>query len=46
MLINIQEIHNMRNKIAAQSELVKMMDEHLKLHKTHQSTASATDKER
>ena len=36
----------MRNKIAAQTELVKIMDEHLKLHKTHQDTASANDKEK
>ncbi|XP_065905036.1 phosphatidylinositol 3-kinase regulatory subunit gamma-like isoform X2 [Dysidea avara] len=45
LTVTMQEIHNMRNKIAAQTELVKIMDEHLKLHKTHQDTASANDKE-
>jgi len=41
----LQEMHDMRGIIAAQDELIKIMDEHLKLHKTHQATASATDRE-
>ena len=40
-----QEIHNMRAEIAAQGELIKIMEEHVKLHKNHQATASATDRE-
>ena len=35
----------MRAEIAAQGELIKIMEEHVKLHKNHQATASATDRE-
>lgn len=45
LTVTLQEIHNMRSEMAAQDELIKIMDEHVKLHKTHQATASANDKE-